>query len=37
MRLTEAAGAAMSGEASQAPRTGYKRGDPAMARIICEL
>ena len=37
MRLDEATGAAISDEASQAPRPKYKRGDPAMARIICEL
>lgn len=37
MRLDEASGAEITSEASAAPRRGYKRGDPAMDRIICEL
>ena len=37
MRLTEASGAAISDEPSQAPRSGYKRRDSAMERIIAEL
>jgi hypothetical protein len=37
MRLAEALGAGLSDEASAAPRKGYKRGDAALARIICEL
>ena len=30
-------GAVVSDEASEAPRKGYKRGDPALARIFCEI
>jgi hypothetical protein len=37
MRLDEARGAVLSDETSQAPRRGYRRGDPAMARIVCEI
>lgn len=37
MRLDEAAGAVLAAEPSEAPRPGYKRGDAAMARIICEV
>ena len=37
MRLDEALGAAISDESSSAPRPGYRRGDPAMMRIICEI
>jgi hypothetical protein len=37
MRLEEARGATIGGEPSQAPRRGYRRGDTAMARIVCEL
>lgn len=37
MRLDEATGASISNEPSQAPRRGYKRGDAAMSRIICEI
>lgn len=37
MRLSEALGAILSDEASQAPRKGHKRGDPGLARIVCEL
>ena len=37
MRLDEAAGAAVLDEPSQAPRRGYKRGDPAIERIVYEL
>jgi hypothetical protein len=37
MRLDEASAAHLSEEASQAPRRRFKRGDPAMARIVCEV
>ena len=37
MRLQEANGAALADEPSNAPRPGYKRGDIAMARIVCEV
>jgi hypothetical protein len=37
MRLDEASGAHLTAEKSQAPRSGYKRGDSAMARIACQL
>lgn len=37
MRLADALGATISEEESAAPRKGYKRGDPALDRIVCEL
>jgi hypothetical protein len=37
MRLDEASAAQLSDEASQAPRKGFKLGDPAMARIVGEV
>jgi hypothetical protein len=37
IRLGEASGAHVTDGPSQAPRPRYKRGDPAMDRIICEL
>lgn len=37
MSLAEARSAVISDEQSDAPRKGYKRGDPALARIICEI
>lgn len=37
MRCDEADSAQTSVELSQAPRTGYRRGDRAMARILAEL
>lgn len=37
MRLDEAGGAQLTGEPSEAPRRGYKRGDSAMERILCEV
>lgn len=37
MRLDEARGASVSEERSQAPRVGYRKGDRAMTRIVCEL
>jgi len=36
-RLDEALSAHVIEEPSQAPRKGYKRGDPAMATITCQL
>jgi predicted DNA-binding transcriptional regulator YafY len=36
-RLDEATGLQIIDEKSEAPRDGYKRGDRAMARIVCEL
>lgn len=37
MRLDEALGAIITDTASGAPRPGFKRGDKAMARIVCEV
>jgi hypothetical protein len=37
MRLDEAWAIAIAEERSLAPRPGYKRGDRAIARIICQL
>ncbi len=37
MRLDEAQASILSEEVSQAPRRGYRRGDPAIDRIVCEL
>ena len=37
LRLDEARAFALTGEASAAPRRGYKRGDRNMARIVCQL
>ena len=37
MRLDEAAGAEITQDPSSAPRRWYKRGDPAIDRILCEL
>jgi len=37
MRMDEARGWRILEDASGAPRKGYKRGDPAMSRIVCEL
>ncbi len=37
MRLDEASAAHLSDQASEAPRKGFKLGDPAMARIVCEV
>ena len=37
MRLDEVSVAHVSRETSEAPRRGFKRGDPAMARIVCEV
>lgn len=36
-RLDEIVGAELSDEPSTAPQPGYKRGDSAMARVICEV
>ena len=36
MRLDEARGAQLLEGPSAAPRKGYKRGDAAMSRIVCE-
>jgi hypothetical protein len=37
MRLDEVRSAQVSSEPSEAPRSGYKRGDKRMQRIVCEL
>jgi hypothetical protein len=37
MRLDEASGAQVSDQASAAPRKGFKPGDRAMERIVCEV
>lgn len=37
MRCDEGNSAHVSGEASHAPRGGYKRDDRAMARIVCQF
>lgn len=37
MRLDEAQNAFLSSNVSEVPRPGYKRGDGAMTRIVCEL
>ena len=37
MRLDEASAAHVTDEPSEAPRRGYKRGDPLLERIICEV
>jgi hypothetical protein len=37
LRLEEVSGATMLDEHSAAPRTGFKRRDKAIARMICEI
>lgn len=37
MRLDEASAAQVSDQVSEAPRKGFKPGDPAMERIVCEV
>ena len=37
MRLDEASAATVTDETSDAPRSEYKRGDPAIERIVCQL
>jgi hypothetical protein len=37
LRLDETLGAAVSSQQSKAPRSGYKPGDKAMKRILCQL
>jgi hypothetical protein len=37
VRLAEALDAAISAEPAEAPRRGYKRGDKAIDRIVCEV
>lgn len=37
LRLDETIGSVILDEKSSAPRPGYKRGDKAMARIVCQL
>jgi len=37
LKITEASGAAVRDEPAQVPRRGYKRGDAALNRIVCEL
>jgi hypothetical protein len=37
LRLDEATGAFLTKMKSQAPRYGYKRKDPIMERIVCQI
>lgn len=37
LRLDQSTGGVVLNEASEAPRPGYKPGDRAMTRIVCEL
>ena len=37
LRLDEALALVMTGEASEAPRRGYRRGDADMARIVAQV
>jgi hypothetical protein len=37
LRLDEVESARVVEEESKAPRPGYKRGDPAMQRILCQV
>lgn len=37
LRLEDAIAAVVTEVTSQAPRAGYRRGDPAMSRIVCEF
>ncbi len=37
LRLDQAVGGVVLEEPSEAPRPGYKSGDRAMSRIVCEL
>lgn len=37
LRLDEALALAVTGEASEAPRRGYRRGDADMARIVAQV
>lgn len=37
MRCDEAGSAVVTDVPSQAPRTGYKRGDSAMTSIVCQI
>ncbi|AWB21794.1 hypothetical protein DA075_13415 [Methylobacterium currus] len=37
LRLDEALALAVTGEASEAPRQGYRRGDAGMARIVAQV
>jgi hypothetical protein len=36
-RLDEVSSAKITEEASEAPRDGYRRNDPAMIRIVCQV
>jgi hypothetical protein len=36
-RLDEIASAKILDEKSEAPRTGYRKGDPAIAKLVCEI
>lgn len=36
-RLNEISSAKILDEKSEAPRVGYKRGDPAIQRIVCQV
>ena len=37
LKIIDASGAAVRDETAQVPRRGYKRGDAALDRIVCEL
>lgn len=37
LRLDEASSFGLSEDSSSAPRKGYRRGDKAMSRIVCQL
>jgi hypothetical protein len=37
LRLDEIGSSKMLDEKSEAPRPGYRKGDPAIAKIVCEI